>query len=331
MRKLLEKSPIDGFIASIFLAVVVAAVFPASGTFADVMDWVVTALIALLFFLYGTRLSPREALDGLTHWRLHTTILAFTFLLFPLIGLALHPLLSPLIGSDLADGFLYMTLVPSTVQSSIAFTSIARGNVPGAIVSASASNLLGVVLTPALVVLFMSSDAGVHISGESILEIVLKILVPFIVGQLARPLVGPFLKRYAEPTKYVDRGSIVMVVYVAFSEGVQSGLWSQVDALDVVLVIILSTLLVALMLAITWFVPKRLGFNREDMIAAQFCGTKKSLATGLPLASVMFTGSVVGFMVLPLMIFHQIQLIICAWLANRYHRQDESQDDAVAA
>ncbi|MCF8571947.1 bile acid:sodium symporter [Gordonia sp. HY002] len=330
MRTLLAKSPIDGFIASIFLAVVVAAIFPAGGVFADVMDWVVTALIALLFFLYGTRLSPREALDGLTHWRLHTTILAFTFLLFPLIGLALHPLLSPLIGSDLADGFLYMTLVPSTVQSSIAFTSIARGNVPGAIVSASASNLFGVVLTPALVVLLMSSDAGVHINGESILEIVAKILVPFIIGQLARPLVGPFLKRYAEPTKYVDRGSIVMVVYVAFSEGVQSGLWSKVDALDVVLVIVVSTLLVALMLTITWFVPKRLGFNREDMIAAQFCGTKKSLATGLPLASVMFTGSVVGFMVLPLMIFHQIQLIICAWLANRYHRQDEAQDDAVA-
>ena len=327
MRRLLANSPIDGFIVSIFLAVVVAAIFPAGGAFADVMDWVVTALIALLFFLYGTRLSPREALDGLTHWRLHTVILAFTFVLFPLIGLAIHPLLTHLIGSALADGFLYLTLVPSTVQSSIAFTSIARGNVPGAIVSASASNLLGVVLTPALVVLLMSTDAGVHISGASIVEIVLKILVPFIVGQIARPLVNPFLSKHAESTKLVDRGSIVMVVYVAFSEGVRSGLWSKVGVLDVALVIIVSTLLIVVMLAVTWYVPKRLGFSREDMIAVQFCGTKKSLTTGLPLATVMFAGSVVGFMVLPLMIFHQLQLIICAWMANRYHRQGEPVAD----
>ncbi len=330
MRKLLEKSPIDGFILSIFAAVVVAAVLPASGVFAEVMDWVVTCLIALLFFLYGTRLSPREALDGLTHWRLHTMILAFTFVLFPIVGLLLKPVLTPMIGSDLAAGFLYLTLVPSTVQSSIAFTSIARGNVAGAIVSASASNLIGVVLTPALVVLTMSSTAGVHISGDSILKICLQILVPFIVGQLARPLVSPFLKKYAEPTKYVDRGSIVLVVYVAFSEGVQSGLWSSVTAFEVIMVAVVSLVLVCVMLALTWFVPRRMGFDRADSIAIQFCGTKKSLATGLPLASVMFSGSIVGFMVLPLMIFHQIQLVLCAWQSARYGRDAPAQETQVA-
>ncbi len=330
MRKLLEKSPIDGFILSIFAAVVVAAVFPASGAFADVMDWVVTGLIALLFFLYGTRLSPREALDGLTHWRLHTTILAFTFVLFPIVGLLLRPVLSPIIGDDLAAGFLYLTLVPSTVQSSIAFTSIARGNVAGAIVSASASNLIGVVLTPALVVLTMSSTAGVHISGDSILKICLEILVPFVVGQIVRPLVSPFLQKYAEPTKYVDRGSIVLVVYVAFSEGVKSGLWSSVTAFEVIMVGVVSLVLVCVMLAVTWYVPRRMGFDRADAIAIQFCGTKKSLATGLPLASVMFGGSIVGFMVLPLMIFHQIQLVLCAWLSARYGREAAAEETQAA-
>ncbi|WP_026918103.1 bile acid:sodium symporter family protein [Gordonia shandongensis] len=321
MRSLLDRSPIDGFVLSILLAVVVAAVVPADGGFADVMDWVVTLLIALLFFLYGARLHPREALNGLTHWRLHLTILSFTFIAFPIIGVALKPLLEPVIGEHLALGMLYLTLVPSTVQSSIAFTSIARGNVAGAIVSASASNLLGVVLTPLLVVFVMGSGAGVQITGSSVTKILLEILVPFIVGQLARPLISGFMARYAAPTKYVDRSSIVVVVYVAFSEGVVSGMWSMVSAWDVVIVCVVSTVFVLAMLWVTGWVPRRLGFDRADTIAIQFCGTKKSLATGLPLASVMFAGGTVGFIVLPLMVFHQIQLIVCSILAGRYERQ----------
>ena len=325
LRRLLARSPIDGFVMAIMLAVVVAAFLPATGRFADVLHWVVVALIALLFFLYGARLHPREALAGLTHWRLHTTILAFTFVLFPLIGLALQPALRPLIGDDLAAGMLYLCLVPSTVQSSIAFTSIARGNVPGAIVAASTSNLLGVFLTPLLVVWLMSTDSGVKFSGGSVLTIFLQILLPFLVGQLARPLIAPFLKRYAEPTKYVDRSSIVLVVYAAFSDGVNSGLWSMVGAWQVVAMALISTVFVIAMLCVTGWLPPRIGFDRADTIAIQFCGTKKSLATGLPMATVLFTGSTVGLIVLPLMIFHQVQLILCSWLATRYGKQPAAE------
>jgi len=321
LRNLLARSPIDGFVLSILLAVVVAAFLPARGEFAEVMDWLVIAAIALLFFLYGTRLSPREAFAGLVHWRLHVTILAFTFVLFPIIGFVLAPLLKHVIGEDLSAGMLYLTLVPSTVQSSIAFTSIARGNVPGAIVSASVSNLLGVFLTPLLVVWLMTTDTGVQVDAGSVTKIMLQILLPFVVGQLARPLVAPFLKRYAEPTKYVDRGSIVLVVYVAFSEGVRNGLWSLVSAWQVVLMTVIATALVAVMLLLTGWLPKRLGFDRPDTIAIQFCGTKKSLATGLPMAAVLFAGGNVGLIVLPLMIFHQVQLIMCSWLASRYGKQ----------
>ena len=326
MRRLLARSPIDGFVLAILAAVVVAAFFPARGTFAEVLDWAVTIAIGFLFFLYGARLHPREALNGLSHWRLHLTILAFTFLVFPLVGLAIRPLVEPLIGHDLYTGLLYLTLVPSTVQSSIAFTSIARGNVPGAIVSASASNLIGVVLTPLLVVALMSGTNGVHISASSVIQILLQILVPFIVGQLCRPLVAPFLKRYAEPTKFVDRASIVLVVYAAFSEGVRNGIWSIVSAWQVVAVAVIATVLVIVMLALTWWSARRLGFSRADAIAIQFCGTKKSLATGLPMATVLFGGSVVGLIVLPLMIFHQIQLILCSWLATRYSRSHDAVD-----
>ncbi|GAC57761.1 hypothetical protein GOHSU_24_00500 [Gordonia hirsuta DSM 44140 = NBRC 16056] len=326
--KWMARSPIDGFVMTIMLAVVVAAFAPAGGIFAEILDYVVIAAIALLFFLYGTRLHPREALAGLTHWRLHLTILVFTFVLFPIVGVVLAPLLSHVIGKDLSAGLLYLTLVPSTVQSSIAFTSIAKGNVPGAIVSASVSNLLGVFLTPLLVVWLMSTDAGVHVDASSITKIMLQILLPFILGQLLRPWVAPVLNRYAEPTKYVDRGSIVLVVYVAFSEGVQQGLWSLITAWEVVWMTLIATALVIVMLMLSGWLPRRLGFDRGDTIAIQFCGTKKSLATGLPMATVLFAGSQVGLIILPLMIFHQVQLILCSWLATRYGRQAGQQEDA---
>lgn len=329
-RDLLNRSPIDGFILAILTAVIVASIFPARGAFAHVLDWLVVAAIALLFFLYGTRLHPREALEGLKHWRLHATILAFTFIAFPVIGLAIKPVVEPIIGHDLYSGLLFLCLCPSTVQSSIAFTSIARGNVPGAIVSASASNLLGVFLTPLLVVALMSTQGGIHIDGSSVLKIVAQILVPFIVGQLARPWVGGFFQRHSKPTKLTDRGSIVLVVYSAFSEGVREGIWGLVGVWQVVAVAVIALIIIVFMLFATRWVPERMHFSRADVIAIQFCGTKKSLATGLPMATVLFAGSTAGLIVLPLMIFHQIQLILCSWLATRYGRQ-EALDEAQTA
>ncbi|MGJ0118697.1 bile acid:sodium symporter family protein [Williamsia sp. MIQD14] len=324
---MLARLHIDGFILAILAAVAIASILPAGGGFADVMSWVVVAAIALLFFLYGARMHPREALAGLTHWRLHLTILAFTFVLFPLIGLALRPVAPHVLGDDLYTGVLFLCLVPSTVQSSIAFTSIARGNVAGAIVSASASNLLGVVLTPLLVVALISTTGGVSISPGSFLTIVLEILVPFIVGQLARPLIASWLTAHAKPTKLVDRGSIVLVVYVAFSEGMQQHIWSTVQWWQVLVLITGSIALVGLLLWLTSRVARLLRFDRADEIAIQFCGTKKSLATGLPMAAVLFSDSQVGLIVLPLLVFHQVQLMMCAWWAGRLSREPEHEGE----
>ena len=278
--------------------------------------------IALLFFLYGARLSTKEALTGLKHWRLHLIILAFTFVVFPLIGIALRPT-TVVLSSDIYLGILYLTLVPSTVQSSVAFTSVARGNVAGAIVSASASNLVGVVATPALVMLLMSSGSGIKIDSSVFADIAIQLLLPFIIGQLARRWVKETAS--AQWTKTVDRGSIAMVVYSAFSAGIVAGIWHQVSIIDVVILTAFSIILVALMLWLTRFIALRCGFNREDMIAIQFCGTKKSLATGLPMAAVIFGSSNVGLLILPLMIFHQVQLIMCAWLSARYARDDHQE------
>lgn len=306
---------IDPLIALIIAAVVLAIIVPARGDFADAFSAATKIAIALLFFLYGARLSTKEALQGLTHWRLHLIILAFTFVVFPLIGLALAPTQN-LLGHDLYMGILYLTLVPSTVQSSVAFTSIARGNVAGAIVSASVSNLAGVFLTPLLVMAFMS--AQVHIDTSVFADIALQLFVPFVLGQLLRRWVGSFAA--SKGTKIVDRGSIAMVVYSAFSAGVVEGIWSSVSGLQIVVLIFGAIALVAFMLWLTRFVAQKLKFSREDVIAIEFCGTKKSLASGLPMAAVIFGGASLGLLILPLMIFHQVQLMMCSWLAARYAR-----------
>ena len=307
----------DPLIVLIILAVIIAIIAPARGSFADIFGQLTNVAIALLFFLYGARLSTQEALNGLKHWRLHLTILAFTFVVYPLIGIALRPL-TAVISHDMYLGILFLTLVPSTVQSSVAFTSIAKGNVAGAIVSASASNLVGVIVTPLLVMLLMGTGGGVHIDTSVFGEIALLLLAPFVLGQLTRRWVRKVAQSKA--TKVVDRGSIAMVVYSAFSKGVVDGIWSSISLWDLAFLVVFAAAFVTFMLWLTRKTSQKMGFNRADTIAIEFCGSKKSLATGLPMASVIFAsgGASLGLLILPLMIYHQVQLMMCSWLAARY-------------
>lgn len=307
----------DPLIVLIILAVLLAVIAPARGVFAETLGQLTNVAIAFLFFLYGARLSTQEALNGLKHWRLHLTILAFTFVVYPLIGIALRPL-TAFISHDMYLGILFLTLVPSTVQSSVAFTSIAKGNVAGAIVSASTSNLVGVFITPSLVMLLMGTGGGVHIDTSVFGEIALLLLAPFILGQLTRRWVGKFAQSKA--TKVVDRGSIAMVVYSAFSKGVVDGIWSSISIWELAFLVAFAAIFVAFMLWLTKKVSEKLGFKRADTVAIEFCGSKKSLATGLPMASVIFAsgGTSLGLLILPLMIYHQVQLMMCSWLASRY-------------
>nr|WP_288869919.1 bile acid:sodium symporter family protein [uncultured Corynebacterium sp.] len=305
---------LDPLLVGIVVAAILAFVVPARGAFADGFGVAVKLAIALLFFLYGARLSTQEALRGLTNWRLHALILAFTFVAYPLIGLLARPT-TGLISEDLYQGLLFMTLVPSTVQSSVALTGIARGNVSGAVVAASVSSLVGVVATPLLVMWLMGAGDGVHIDTTVFTDIALQLLLPFMLGQLAHKRLGELAK--SKTTKIVDRGSIWMVVYSAFSKGVVSGVWSNVTALEIVLLIVFSVVLVFAMLWLTRVVPAALRFPREDVVAVQMCGTQKSLATGLPMATVIFGGAQLGVLIIPLMIYHMAQLIICSAYVSR--------------
>jgi sodium/bile acid cotransporter 7 len=306
------------------LAVIFAAsLFPAAGKIAGGLNIVTVLMIGLLFFLHGAKLSREAVVAGATHWRLHLLVLCCTFVMFPLLGLLLKPALLMLVTPDLYLGILFLCVLPSTVQSSIAFTSVARGNVPAAICSASASNLLGIFVTPVLVGLMVISSTGSHSSLDSILKIVYQLLLPFIAGQIARRWIGRWVDAHKPLVKAVDQGSILLVVYAAFGEAVQQGLWHQVPLTTVLNLALVCCLLLGLVMLIISWVTRRLGFNKEDEITIVFCGSKKSLATGVPMAKVLMTGSTISMVLLPLMLFHQIQLLVCAILANRYAARKE--------
>lgn len=308
----------DTFTVMLVATVILASLLPVSGVPAYYFGYATKIAIGLLFFLHGARLSRDVVIAGLLHWRLHLTILGATFILFPLLGLGTGLLVPAVLSPALYTGVLFLCVLPSTVQSSIAFTSIAGGNVPAAICSATASNILGMFLTPILAGVLLSAQGQAGFSLDSLQSILLQLLAPFILGQILQPWVGDFLRSKRKLLLPVDRGSILMVVYLAFSESVTEGLWRTISIRDLVVIIIIDILLLAIVLAVTMFGSRWAGFSKTDEIAITFCGSKKSLASGVPIATVIFAGQSIGSIMLPLMLFHQIQLMVCAVIAQRY-------------
>ncbi|UVE17870.1 bile acid:sodium symporter [Pseudomonas sp. LS44] len=320
----------DNFTLTLLAVVLIATLLPVSGQAAVAFGWLTNAAIALLFFLHGAKLSRHAIVAGATHWRLHLLVFACTFVLFPVLGLTLKPLLAPLVTPELYLGVLYLCALPATVQSAIAFTSLARGNVPAAICSAAASSLFGIFLTPLLVALLLGVEGDGGSTLEAIGKITLQLLVPFIAGQIARQWIAYWIDRNKHWLKFIDQGSILLVVYGAFSEAVVEGLWHRVPLPALAGLLVVCVVLLALVLLITRFLGRRLGFDTADQITIVFCGSKKSLATGVPMAQVLFAGSGIGMLILPLMLFHQIQLMVCAVLAERYARRPEAPVETTA-
>ncbi len=307
----------DPFLLALLATLALATLLPCRGAVTSMFHVLTVVVIAVMFFLQGARLSRRAMLSGLVAWRLHVVIFACTFLLFPLLGLALHAMLPRLLTPTLWLGILFVCALPSTVQSSIAFTSIGRGNVAAAVCSATASNLLGIAVTPLLVGLLLSRRGG-GVSQHAVLDIVLQLLLPFLLGQLLQPWIGDWARRHRRLLSFTDRGSILIVVYTAFSDAVVQGIWGKLSPAMLVLVLLVDAVLLALVLLATRYGARLLGFSREDEIAIVFCGSKKTLASGVPMAGVLFPPATVGMVVLPLMVFHQIQLFACAVMARRY-------------
>ncbi|WP_408590315.1 bile acid:sodium symporter family protein [Novosphingobium sp.] len=311
---------IDPFILIILATVALASLFPASGVGAQIVDVVTTVAISLLFFLHGVRLKRETLVSAVSDWKVHVLILSLTFVLFPLIGVGLHLAIPRALTPELWMGILFLCALPSTVQSAIAFTSIARGNVAVAVCAAAFSNLFGVVVTPLLAGLLLGTQAG--ISLDQVGRIAVQLLLPFVAGHLLRPLLGGWAERNRKLLTFTDRGTIVLAVFSSFSAAIVEGLWQKVPLVQLAVVLALALLILALVLLGSAWLSRALGYSKADEIAIVFVGSKKSLASGVPMAKILFTPAVAGAVILPIMIFHQAQLMACATIARRYAARD---------
>ncbi|WP_051581539.1 bile acid:sodium symporter family protein [Pseudonocardia acaciae] len=304
----------DPLLVLIPLTVCVAVPLPARGVWLVGVEHVTGVVIGLMFFLYGARLSGAEVAEASRHWRLHGVVLATTFVLFPLLGLAVQLVPGGLLPREQALGVLFLCCLPSTVQAAVAFTSMAGGNVPAAICSAALSNMTGVVVTPVLTGVLMSAHGGVSLGAIG--DVAVRLMLPFVLGQAVRRWIGGWVARHRALLSVVDRGSVVLVAYLGVGRGVVTGTWRMLSpgVLGVLVAVVVS--LLALVLLTTATVPRRLGFGLGDRITMMFCGSNKSVATGLPMAGVLFADHGVGVL-LPVLLYHMCQLVTCAWLATR--------------
>lgn len=314
----------DTYILLIIGMVVLASFLPAQGAAAPVFGLITKIAIGIVFFLHGAKLSREAVIAGITHWRLHLLILAATFILFPVLTLGIAALPAWITPAALAPGLIFLGCLPSTIQSSIGFTAIARGNVAATVASATASNLLGILITPLLGAALMHTNGG-GLSLHSAQAIVFQLLIPFLAGQILRPLIGAWVSAHSKLLSFVDRGSILMVVYTAFSEAVVGGIWTRVGVADLVRLGLICAALLAVVLVTTYSAARALKFNKADEITIVFCGSKKSLASGVPMAGVLFPGASLGLILLPIMIFHQIQLMASAVIAQHYSERPDDQ------
>lgn len=319
--RLVKRLARDWFLLGMLGAVGLALLFPDFGRSGGAMhaDVVTNVGIFVVFFLHGLGMPMAQLKAGALQWRLHVLVQSFTFGVFPVLWLLLNLAFGAWVPADVSLGFLFLCAVPSTISSSVAMTGVARGNVAGAIFDASLSSLLGIFLTP-LIVGLLAHTTGQSLSlGDAILKLSLLLLLPLVLGQLARPLLGAFFARYRRYTNGVDRLFILVLVYASFCDSVSSGIFSRHGGGIIALILGGAVLILATVLTLSTLTARRLRFSTEDEIAAVFCGSKKTLASGVPMARLLFGAHPgLGLIVLPLMFYHQLQLLVCSVLAERY-------------
>ncbi|MGE4535992.1 MAG: bile acid:sodium symporter family protein [Desulfovibrio sp.] len=332
--KILEKMAKDWFLAGMVLAVALATVFPEFGSSGGAMhaEQVSNWGIFMIFLLHGLALSTEHLRRGMSRWKLHLLVQAMTFVVFPILYFPFRALFGGLMPSGLLLGFLYLCALPSTVSSSVAMTAIAKGNVPAAIFNATLSSLLGIVLTPSIVELIEGVQGAGGLSfGHAVVNISLMLLLPFVLGQVLRPFLGNLASRHRKFINTFDKLVIVVLVYGTFCDSVKSGLWTHTGLEVLVVTLGGAALLLALALFLSSWIGKRMGMPVEDRITAVFCGSKKTLASGVPMARLIFGANpALGLIVLPIMFYHPLQLFVCSLLASRYARRDEVQASPVA-
>lgn len=320
---MLKKFGLDWFLVALVVVVAAAALWPAPGVTGSPLhvEWVASYGLTIVFFLYGLTLAPEKMREGFAKWKVHIAVQLSTFVLFPVVVLAAGFFARDLFPPEVWLGFFYLAALPSTVSSSVAMTSLARGNVPVAIFNATLSAFLGVFLTPILMAWYMRTT-GHSLPLESvILKVVLLVLVPTALGQIAHRRLAEWAKRNGAWLKIIDRVVILAIVYNSFCDSIEAGIWSAHDLSLLALMIAGVITLFFIIYELMKIPAKFFGFNREDKIACLFCASKKSLATGVPLSKVMFGANpALGLIIAPLMLFHFFQLVIVSFIANNFAR-----------
>jgi sodium/bile acid cotransporter 7 len=315
------KFKFDWFMKGMVFAVVLAFVWPKPGAHGGFLhpDVINKVGIALVFFLNGMGLSMASLREGVSRWRVHLLVQISTFLVFPLLGLGFLKLNNAWMSPDLQMGFFYLCALPSTVSSSVALTVAARGNVPVALFNATLSSLIDVVLTPIWMAWAMGHEGTAFDVGPVVLNLVLWVLLPLVTGQALRPMLSRWAVRHKSRIQIVDRLTILMLVYTSFSDSVQQGIWSQYGYTVLLQTLFFTTVLFFVMLQLTGLASRLMGLPEEDRIAAVLCGSKKTLASGVPMAHLIFGANpALGLILIPIMVYHPLQLASCGVLVQRW-------------
>ncbi|MFT3780423.1 MAG: bile acid:sodium symporter family protein [Nibricoccus sp.] len=317
----------DWFLFGMLVAVVLAWLFPTPGAAGGWLhpELVTKGGVALIFFLHGMALSFAALKAGTLRWPVHLAVQASTFLVFPLLGIALLWLFGRWISPDLRLGFLYLCALPSTVSSSVAMTAAARGNVAVAVFNATLSSLIGVFLTPLWMGAFVQASGGGGLPlGKVILDLIYWLVLPLVAGQMVRPLLGAWAGRNKPLINKIDRGTILMLVYTSFCDSFKEGIWSEHGVWTPLVGLAGSLVIFVLAMTSISAICRWAKFPEAEKIAAIFCGSKKTMASGVPMAKLMFgTHPSLGMILLPIMIYHPLQLFICGVLAGRWAKRTE--------
>lgn len=308
----------DRFVPVLLATILLASLLPVRGDAVPVAQAVSTAAIVLLFFLNGVRLPRDEVLHGIRNWKLQGAAFGFCFGAMALLGFGAHLITAPFLPATLALGFLFLGILPSTVQSATAASSMAGGNVAASVVAAALLNLSGVFLSPLLFALLAGNAGEIH--GAAALRIVAILLLPFLTGQVAQHWLRPLVLRHRGLATLMDRTAIATAVYVAFSAAVVGGIWNRLDTREITIVVGMAVLLLTCAFGGTWFLGRLLSLARTDRITLLFSGAQKSLAVGAPLAATLFPPATAGMVLLPILVYHMSQLIVSAWIAPALNR-----------
>nr|WP_274601388.1 bile acid:sodium symporter family protein [Vibrio sp. S17_S38] len=313
----------EWFLVAMVIAMILAVLIPEFGRSGGILhlDNVTEVGIALVFFLHGIALSPKALKDGVNNWKLHLFIQAATFVVYPLLWVIFGHGMQSIMPAALAFGFCFLFVLPSTISSSVAMTAIGKGNMPGAIFNASLSSILGVFITPFLIQFFMGLQGAQLNMMDSILSISKLLLLPMILGQVLRPLLFSWIEKHKNVTGKLDKYVILLIVYNAFSDSVSEGIWHNFSIDYLIMSLAICMVVLFFIIQLMRWSAKILGFNHADEVAAVFCGSKKTLAAGIPMAKVIFGADPrLGMILLPIMIYHPLQIFYCAILANRYQK-----------